>query len=382
MIIKHLTGDLSDEERRLLDAWLAEDESHRSLFREMTSKGSFAEGYRNYRKIESRKEEALQKVWEQVGHATVAKSGRRSLYRNWLKVACVLAVILAVGIGYTEQMARHPIIPAQSKALLTLEDGRTESLKPASEQRWIYIEDKPVMHAADGVLSCKFPSSVVLKKVHRHTLSVPRGGEYHLVLSDGTKVHLNALSQLTFPIDFRGMSYRTVQLTGEAYFDVAKDSLHPFRIQTQGITVQQIGTSFNVKARTPERVEVALVSGKVKMSSPDGQEETLEAGEWGVWQTADRRMEARREKLEPHTAWHADRFLFYDESLQELMKELSLWYDVDVTFADDRLKELHFTGNLHRYDDIAVILNAIEETVNVRFAVSGHRIKIQRTKSE
>lgn len=377
LILKYLTGGLSADEQEQLDQWLAADESHRALFRDLVTDHTWTEHYRTYRRRRGEAAEAFQAVWNRTDTAAKRKKIRKMLYACMAGVACVALLLIAFPIVGVH--ADHsPIIPGSAKALLTLEGGRTESLDSSFSRRWIYLEDKPVGRVDDGVLSYRFASAVHLRDTHWHTLSVPRGGEYHLVLGDGTRVHLNALSELSFPIAFSRDAPRTVRLSGEAYFEVAKDSLRPFRILTQGVIVQQLGTSFNVKARTPGQVEVALVEGKVKLIVPQGQQVLLSPGELGTWQAAAQRLEAHAVDTGLYTAWHADRFLFYNESLEELMQELSLWYDIDVVFADERLKQLHFTGNLHRYDDISVILNAIGQSVDVHFSVSGHQVRIDK----
>ena len=211
-----------------------------------------------------------------------------------------------------------------------------------------------------------------------NTLSVPRGGEYRLTLSDGTKIHLNSESELRYPVSFKGQENRMVELKGEAYFEIAKDSLHPFKVITQGLLIQQLGTVFNVKSRAEGKVEVALVEGSIGIYPCSQEMQTILPGQLAVWNESKNILSVENKELLSHTAWHFNRFVFYDESLGHLMEELALWYNVDIDFLDESLKKLHFTGSLYRYDDIAVILNAIEETVNVDFKISGLRIKIDR----
>ena len=174
------------------------------------------------------------------------------------------------------------------------------------------------------------------------------------------------------------MNERTVELKGEAFFEIAKDSLHPFKVETQGILIQQFGTAFNVKSRVKGKVEVALVQGSIGIYTQSQKLHKLSPGQLAIWDASTDLLSVENKDLLLNTAWHSNRFIFYDESLGSLMEELALWNNVDVDFLDKSLKELHFTGSLYRYDDIAVILNAIEETVNVDFKISGLRIKIDR----
>ena len=260
----------------------------------------------------------------------------------------------------------------------TLEDGSAKQLKKSGQEHWIYIGDTPIAREYDGMIVYHIPETSKVEISQQNTLSVPRGGEFRLTLSDGTRVHLNSLSELKYPVSFKGMNERTVELKGEAFFEIAKDSLHPFKVETQGILIQQFGTAFNVKSRVKGKVEVALVQGSIGIYTQSQKLHKLSPGQLAIWDASTDLLSVENKDLLLNTAWHSNRFIFYDESLGSLMEELALWYNVDVDFLDKSLKELHFTGSLYRYDDIAVILNAIEETVNVDFKISGLRIKIDR----
>lgn len=287
-----------------------------------------------------------------------------------------IAIFCRGGLYFYYEASR--ITPGESKAILTLEDGSAKQLKKSGQEHWIYIGDTPIAREYDGMIVYHIPETSKVEISQQNTLSVPRGGEFRLTLSDGTRVHLNSLSELKYPVSFKGMNERTVELKGEAFFEIAKDSLHPFKVETQGILIQQFGTAFNVKSRVKGKVEVALVQGSIGIYTQSQKLHKLSPGQLAIWDASTDLLSVENKDLLLNTAWHSNRFIFYDESLGSLMEELALWYNVDVDFLDKSLKELHFTGSLYRYDDIAVILNAIEETVNVDFKISGLRIKIDR----
>ena len=127
------------------------------------------------------------------------------------------------------------------------------------------------------------PETSKVEISQQNTLSVPRGGEFRLTLSDGTRVHLNSLSELKYPVSFKGMNERTVELKGEAFFEIAKDSLHPFKVETQGILIQQFGTAFNVKSRVKGKVEVALVQGSIGIYTQSQKLHKLSPGQLAIW---------------------------------------------------------------------------------------------------
>ena len=382
LIVKYLVGCLSKEEDQILKKWLQEDESHLRFFQKINLDKTAVENNRQYHRFDAKSDEAFRKVWTSLHKGTRRISTQRKIgffSRRWLKIACALLILLfSVGGGLYFYYEASRITPGESKAILTLEDGSAKQLKKSGQEHWIYIGDTPIAREYDGMIVYHIPETSKVEISQQNTLSVPRGGEFRLTLSDGTRVHLNSLSELKYPVSFKGMNERTVELKGEAFFEIAKDSLHPFKVETQGILIQQFGTAFNVKSRVKGKVEVALVQGSIGIYTQSQKLHKLSPGQLAIWDASTDLLSVENKDLLLNTAWHSNRFIFYDESLGSLMEELALWYNVDVDFLDKSLKELHFTGSLYRYDDIAVILNAIEETVNVDFKISGLRIKIDR----
>jgi len=336
--------------------------------------------YRQYNQGNLKSRKAFHKVWSTLHKDDVdsLKQRKIKLFHYWQRIACSLLILfLFVGEGYFFYDSSR-IIPGESKAFLTLEDGSARQLKKSGQEHWIYIGNTPIAKEYDGMIVYHITNESPDITYQLNTLSVPRGGEYRLTLSDGTKIHLNSESELRYPVSFKGQENRMVELKGEAYFEIAKDSLHPFKVITQGLLIQQLGTVFNVKSRAEGKVEVALVEGSIGIYPCSQEMQTILPGQLAVWNESKNILSVENKELLSHTAWHFNRFVFYDESLGHLMEELALWYNVDIDFLDESLKKLHFTGSLYRYDDIAVILNAIEETVNVDFKISGLRIKIDR----
>lgn len=386
LIVKYLAGCISEEEVQVFEKWLQEDESHRQLFQEICSDGNLLENYRRYSYYNTKSGETFRKVWtslntgvDEVNSGVLLKKSKTKRMHNWLKVACSLLIMLFLaGEIFYYYHASILITPGESKASLTLEDGSVRHLKASGMEHWIYVGSTPVAKECNGIIVYDIPESVGTKTSLQNILSVPRGGEFRLTLSDGTKIHLNSLSSLKYPVNFHGMDKRVVELEGEAYFEVAKDSLRPFEILSQGLLIRQIGTEFSVRSRMSGKVEVALVQGSVALNLCSGESVTIQPGQLGVWDASTDDIYVENKELLSYTAWHSSRFVFYDEGLGHLMEELALWYNVEIGFLDESLKELHFTGSLYRYDDISVILNAIEETVNVNFEISGRRIEVEK----
>ncbi|MDR1415751.1 MAG: DUF4974 domain-containing protein, partial [Odoribacteraceae bacterium] len=193
---------------------------------------------------------------------------------------------------------------------------------------------------------------------------------------DGTSVTLNAASRLVFPRRFAA-GERRVRLEGEAFFDVSPDASRPFIVEAEGLVVRVSGTRFNVSAYPGNAVRHAtLVEGRVEVSgdgfSPVGLlpgEQLYRSGE--AW-------EKREVDANLFISWLKGKFLFRDTELEEIARQLSRWYDVDVAFEDEGLKRIRFTGGVVRYDPLEELIRAIEATSNARFRVEGERLMIYR----
>jgi ferric-dicitrate binding protein FerR (iron transport regulator) len=217
------------------------------------------------------------------------------------------------------------------------------------------------------------------ERVKFNTLEIPRGGEYFLVLSDGTKVWLNSETTLRYPVNFNS-EQRNVELTGEAYFEVAENKNAPFLVATGEQVVKVLGTKFNISSFQEDAfVLTTLVEGKVEVfleKSPEVKQILLPSDQGRF--DKEKGMISKR-KVDPYKfiAWKEGRFVFEDELLSDMMKTLSKWYDVDVIFASERALDYRFTGNLRRYDNFREILEKIEKTNEVEFVIENREIIVK-----
>ena len=210
-----------------------------------------------------------------------------------------------------------------------------------------------------------------------NTLRTSKGGEYTVELSDGTVVYLNAVSELRYPVEF-GDDERVVCFSGEGYFDVAKDAKRPFRVVVGGMSVVVRGTEFNVNTFKEAGVQTVLVEGAVGVRVNGKEEVRLKPSQLAEYNAESGLVSVREVDAHEYVAWKDGFFVFDDESLEEIMGTLSRWYDVEVFYVNEGAKELHFTGHLKRYDDIDVILRAIESAVDVTFSVNGRMVSVAR----
>jgi len=211
-----------------------------------------------------------------------------------------------------------------------------------------------------------------------NTLRVPRGGEFRLKLSDGTNVYLNSASELKYPVRFDEKE-RRVYLSGEAYFEVTKDSNRPFYVVMEEVQIRVYGTEFNVNTHQPGKVHTVLVDGKVGIKKRGMTEEvTMKPGELASFDREAGTFEVKEVDVRQYVVWKDGYFTFENESLEQILNTLSLWYDVDVFFQSEAVKQLVFTGYMKRYDDISEILNAITDVVGVNFTINGKTIIVSK----
>lgn len=364
LLIKYILGILTDEEQKQLNCWIAADPAHARYVEKLRRRKNYSELYLLYKQ----KRQMLK----------LERHMRRKHW--WLRAACValpLLILLGAYWGFYSGSDASRIRPGTSRAVLYLDSVTHVELGNSKEFAWIRINKMDIAIEEQGVLDYSHHTPAVEAHISQcNMLQTPRGGEYRIVLEDGTRVHLNSLSTLTYPVCF-DQDTRTVQLSGEAYFEVAKDARRPFLVKVNGLTVKQYGTRFGITARTPFHTTVALEEGTIGVTAPGSSERILSVGDVAVWNDSLSLLTVvSPASLESYTAWHYSRFVFENKTLGDIMQTLSLWYNVEVQFEDKALSALHFTGSVGRYDDIRIILDVIEEAAAVRFRIKGDRILI------
>ena len=211
-----------------------------------------------------------------------------------------------------------------------------------------------------------------------NTMRIPVGGFYQLALSDGSKVWLNSMTELRFPVAFTGEE-REITLDGEAYFEVAPDSKHPFIVVTEeGMEVKVYGTEFNMNTYQHGVVQTVLVSGKVGIRvNATGKEVMLAPKQMA--ESSEKTGMVRVEEADPYRyiAWKDGEFVFERETIEEIMERLGRWYDVKVFYENESLKQKRFTGVISRYEDIEQVLRLIEGPATLRFEVKGNVVTVK-----
>lgn len=304
----------------------------------------------------------------------------------WWKVAAVIVVLMAVGAvlykfrapgnpaNRAPVAAIDPIMPGGNKAVLTLANGQTLVLDSVTEGELATQGTAKVVKSAPGKLAYESEDSKnpADGRPVFNTLSTPRGGEYQLRLPDGSLVRLNAASSIRFPTSF-SQEKRIVTITGEAYFEIAEDAQRPFVVRKGDMEIQVLGTSFDVNAYDDEpAIKVTLLEGKVRVASGPDQSAILRPGQQA--RIGRDIAVASDVSIDEAVAWKNGKFRFNVTGIQEVMRQIARWYDVEVEYKGNTTTR--FWGSISRHVSIDKVLHMLEETGGVKFRVEGKTIVV------
>jgi len=333
-----------------------------------------------------------EQMYERITGADRPSSARRIRRRRLYTIAAALAGIVISSVGayiwyreYTEQKSvaveaktvNHDVPPGGNKAILTLANGATIILDQAADGTLAEQGNTRIIKQGSGRLAYQPPENSASgpAQVEYNTLTTPRGGQYQLELSDGTRVWLNAASSIHFPTVFRGKE-RHVEITGEAYFEVAGNPSRPFIVDKGHTEIQVLGTHFNVNAYEDEaNMEVTLLEGSVKVIQltthssrliKPGQQVLLNKnGEIKLIEKAD---------VDETVAWKNGLFVFHNDDLPVIMRRLARWYDVETEYQANQIPQSHFTGAIRRQENISKVLEMLSLTGGAHFDIEGRKV--------
>lgn len=310
-------------------------------------------------------------------------------------VAAAIIILLVVGIGIYKykgekginnitQMA--DVAPGGNRAILTLADGRKIDLNNVKDGTLAEQTGIKIIKKADGMLVYEVNTQNVNEgssAVNYNTIQTPKGGQYQVNLSDGTKVWLNAASSIRYPNLFKGKE-RRVEITGEAYFEVAKNPKMPFKVLINNQSaVEVLGTHFNINAYAEDAtVKTTLTEGSVRVSSLKStdklpQEAILKPGQQSLINKAGGGIKVQPADLEEVLAWKNGDFVFKQQPLFQILEILSRWYSVDIEYDADGLSQQTFSGVISRSKNLSAVLEMLESTGQINFKIEGKKIKVK-----
>lgn len=399
LLHQSLKGQLGEKEREALDAWVLENAKHQLLFEEITDTKNLLEELRSCNRFDWK--EGLQKLQEK-GVPIIASDEphRRVHWMRFMSAAAAVLIIVLISFFLIEKNNKKPevkkavtaqkqndALPGKFKAKLTLDDG-TVVILDSSNNGLLAQQGKTNLVKKDGQLVYEGSSPIggsqkgAENEVLYNTLTTAKGEMFATVLSDGTKVWLNSESSIRYPVTFKGDS-RKVEITGEAYFEVApyaalnSKARLPFIVKAPGIEVEVLGTHFNVNSYEDEgSIKTTLLEGKVKLRSTRGNTQTvLSPGHQALLNKADQHISVTSDlDVDAEVAWHLGLFQFNNADLKEVMRQLARWYDVEVEYRGNINEgDFEFIGKLPRNMNLSQVLGILQKQ-QVHFKIENKKI--------
>ena len=362
LLERYRTGTLTEQEQLDLEAWY----------------------YHYYNAVDPFEDaQVYESALKQMDQAFPFIDGQIKSKLSRVRIAVAAAVLFMLSAGvwlyYNKtsspaSLYKNDVLAGGNKAYLTLSNGTRILLTGAPAGTLAKQSGIEITKTSDGQVVYTVTSQQKIgTSTEYNTIETPRGGQYQVRLPDGTNVWLNASSSLKFPASFAKLSDRSVDLNGEAYFEVYKDKLHPFIVKSKNQEIKVLGTHFNISNYADElEVKTTLLEGSVMINNSftlnPGEQSILKNGKINVY------------KVDPDEAiaWKKGYFQFTDESLESILLKVSRWYDVEVKFEDEKAKKVTFSGTMSRYKTISGILDKLEKIGAGNFRIEGKTVTVMK----
>lgn len=379
IIFKEIVGKASADEIEQLDKWRDEEPENEIVYNNLHNAEKLHSEYMRYKMINT--ENALNKF-----KAVIAQDRKKRIKFIINRVSRVAAVVAFAFIGLfllneqvnflgnRENAPKQQIRHGNVKAILTLGSG--EAIALDDSKKVISDDDAVIVKGDNGSLTYSNKIHVQNKSLKFNDLFIPRGGEFSMVLSDGTKVWLNAETKFRFPVCFVGDERRVI-LEGEAYFKVAKGT-RPFIVESQGQIVKVYGTEFNISAYASDHlVYTTLIEGHVGIMADQGDSIVdLVPGIQSAFNKNSLEINLRPVNTEEVSSWRTGMIVFEYQTLDQIMQKLSRWYDFEYQYSGIDARKLQYKGKVPRYGDFNEVLDVLESCGGIKFRVKGKVVTI------
>lgn len=372
LLLDYLNDELDAERRSAVERWLNEEPGNRRKLERVA---------KDCLHIQWARKEQLVNV-ERGKKMMLARMKKTKVYRVWYGVAASIAIIIALGGVYLinrpmpekKSIAKNEVIRSGfPQARLVLSSGQVVDL--TSNKDTIRETDGSVVKMKDGKgIEYNAESTGGTDQLIYNKIIVPRAGEFFVTLADGTEVWLNSDSELEYPVKFSS-DKREVRLKGEAYFVVKKDTEKPFLVYSGKYELKVYGTEFNLNTYNKDRIQAVLVKGSIGFKPNQTIPEVrLKPNQLGEANETTGETKVKDVDVYPYIAWKNQDVVFVNERLESIMEKAARWYDVNVFFQNESLKDLRFFGNMQRYSDIQELLFFLESTSDARFSVKDRTV--------
>ena len=330
-------------------------------------------------------------IRNRIKPAPKAKKLWPALFSQWRRPITAAAAVAAITLSVwfynsyydkttlesTNSSYVNDVSPGSTGATLTLADGKKIRLNEAANGELAKEAGISIQKTANGELIYELTAQTrATKQVHTfNTLTTANGETFQVKLPDGSKVWLNAASSLTYPASFAKLTKRSVTLQGEAYFQVAKDKLHPFIVKTEGQEVEVLGTEFNINSYANEHItRTTLLEGAIKITGQNDVVKTLKPNQQALSSAAG--IQIVNVESQFFVDWKEGFFMFNNESLESILRRVSRWYNVKLVYKDPELKKQVITGTISKYEHISGLLKVLEKSGIAEFSVENNILTI------
>jgi transmembrane sensor len=374
LIEKYFAGTITPEEQGFLDEWYQKQSNKKVdwIFENLDNEDRLRE-----------------RIFANIEDALQVKNYNKTRQNSWYRIAVAASILVTLGVGsYFWYQAKNvqpaavakviknytnDITPGGNKALLTLADGSKISLDDSGNGVVVQQGSVIINKETNGKLVYNNPENIA-EKNSINILQTPRGGQYQLVLTDGTKIWLNSESSLKYPSQFTG-PVRVVELTGEAYFEVAKNAKVPFQVKVNNMLVDVLGTHFNVKAYQDEAsINTTLLEGSVKVIKGNNTRYITPGQQVSINNNSES-FSIRNADIDEVMSWQRGYYVFKSRTIKSIMQEISRWYDVEIVYQGDT-NDLTFSGKISRFKNISEVLGLLELTGDIHFKLEGRRVTV------
>lgn len=376
LISGHLLSTLTEEQEQRLAFLLEEDKERYKLL----------EAYRYAVPFEQRLEDMhhldVDQAWLKVDSRVNATKVSDKPQYSFLKYAAIFLAIIGISVLYfnlspsdpgivadVTKVYKNDVLPGKQTAILILSDGKEITLD--NEKQSISDENGVTIVSNDGQISYNDLKTKVSSEIQYNTLIVPKAGTYSVTLPDGSKVMLNAMSELKFPVTFTEKE-RKVELKGEAYFEISKDAAHPFKVKLNESEVEVLGTHFNVSSYD-QTAKTTLLEGSVRIKNGINSG-TLVPGEQALANKGS--INISKGNTQKAVAWCKGDFYFSNDAIELVLIEISRWYDLKLIYKKPLLKHLNITGNISRQAKLSEVLTMLKDVSNLSFNIENRNLII------
>lgn len=387
LIYRHIIGALTPEEKAELDEWTARSRENEKFVKRVTSPEEL-QRWRERRSVINTERPAHDM---RLRIDRLMADDRRHRMRRKLTsyiIGVAASLLLITGVSLFLLLDDTPSQDSSSMNISGVKQSRLDDIHYGSTKAVLTLSNGSTVSFSDTTLS--YPDALD-SGLHRYVsennaveelnLSVPKGGEFKITLEDSTEVWLNADSRLIYPSVF-GTGERRVKVSGEAYFSVHHEEDRPFYVDTNDQTIRVYGTTFNVRNYPDDNLAyITLETGSIALSRPgvvQGGEVVMSPGHHATYDKDSERMSMTVVDPAVISSWRHGKFVFENQPLRCIMRDLSRWYDFDYEFADSDIEEIIFLGSIPRYSDFTITVSIIEKCSDLRISIRDGKVYIQR----